>query len=256
MNARLTKSLALQKGPLQTVNAIKLPHRSLTLISSSLRPISTSKPRAPLSKSPSMATALPIRSTFAFPNSYPHLNPVDAYREHISTVLGPIVGQEPAEVYPKLQWTQALEKGDLTLAAPALQIKGTKPQELAAKIGERFHETDLVQKPVINGIHIQFYFKPGPLTTSVLPAILQNKFCYGANHNLGLRDPKDPSKGKKKIIVEFSSPNIAKPFHAGHLRSTIIGGFIAKLYETVGWETYRMNYLGSVTVIWSLYVWR
>lgn len=196
-----------------------------------------------------MATALPIRPTSTFPNSYPHLNPVDAYREHISTVLGPIVGQEPAQVYPKLQWAQALEKGDLTLAAPALQIKGTKPQELAAKIEDQFHETELVQKPVINGIHIQFYFKPLPLTKSVLPAILKDKLSYGANHNLGLRDPKDPSKGRKKIIVEFSSPNIAKPFHAGHLRSTIIGGFIAKLYETIGWETYRMNYLGSVILI-------
>jgi arginyl-tRNA synthetase len=198
-----------------------------------------------------MATALSIRSTATFPNSYPHLNPVDAYREHISTILGPIVGQEPAEVYPKLQWTQALEKGDLTLASPALQIKGTKPQEVAARIGEHFHETELVQKPVVNGIHIQFYFKPLPLTNSVLSAILRNKLSYGANHNLGLRDPKDPSKGRKKIIVEFSSPNIAKPFHAGHLRSTIIGGFIAKLYDTVGWETYRMNYLGLVNVVLS-----
>jgi arginyl-tRNA synthetase len=63
--------------------------------------------------------------------------------------------------------------------------------------------------------------------------------------NVGLRDPSDPSKGKQKIIVEFSSPNIAKPFHAGHLRSTIIGGFIANLYAANGWEVIKMNYLGD-----------
>lgn len=68
---------------------------------------------------------------------------------------------------------------------------------------------------------------------------------FGFNTNLGLRDPSDPSKGKKKMIVEFSSPNIAKPFHAGHLRSTIIGGFLANLYEGSGWEVLRMNYLGD-----------
>jgi arginyl-tRNA synthetase len=47
------------------------------------------------------------------------------------------------------------------------------------------------------------------------------------------------------MIVEFSSPNIAKPFHAGHLRSTIIGGFLANLYEGAGWDVLRMNYLGD-----------
>lgn len=49
----------------------------------------------------------------------------------------------------------------------------------------------------------------------------------------------------KKIIVEFSSPNIAKPFHAGHLRSTIIGAFLANLYQANGWSVMKMNYLGD-----------
>ncbi len=50
---------------------------------------------------------------------------------------------------------------------------------------------------------------------------------------------------KKKVIVEFSSPNIAKPFHFGHLRSTIIGNFISNLYKSFGHDVIRMNYLGD-----------
>ena len=78
----------------------------------------------------------------------------------------------------------------------------------------------------------------------MLPAILKNP-RFGDNPTLGLRDPKDPSKGRKRMVVEFSSPNIAKPFHAGHLRSTIIGGFISNLYASGGWDVVRLNYLGD-----------
>ncbi|EZF33202.1 arginine-tRNA ligase [Trichophyton interdigitale H6] len=83
------------------------------------------------------------------------------------------------------------------------------------------------------------------MTENVIRSILANKDAYGSNPNVGLRDQRDASKGKKKVVVEFSSPNIAKPFHAGHLRSTIIGGFIANLYTILGWEVLKINYLGD-----------
>lgn len=49
----------------------------------------------------------------------------------------------------------------------------------------------------------------------------------------------------KTVIVEFSSPNIAKPFHAGHLRSTIIGNFLKNLHKMLGYNTIAINYLGD-----------
>lgn len=92
---------------------------------------------------------------------------------------------------------------------------------------------------------MQFFFKVDKLGELLIPSILQKQKKFGENKFLGLKDPEDPSKGQKRIIVEFSSPNIAKPFHAGHLRSTIIGGFLSNLYEGAGWEVIRMNYLGD-----------
>lgn len=96
-----------------------------------------------------------------------------------------------------------------------------------------------------NGPFLQFYFKVDKLAQILVPTILNRQKDFGNNPNLGLKDQSDPSKGQKRIIVEFSSPNIAKPFHAGHLRSTIIGGFLSNLYQGAGWDVVRINYLGD-----------
>ena len=53
------------------------------------------------------------------------------------------------------------------------------------------------------------------------------------------------SGADKTVVIEYSSPNIAKSFHVGHLRSTVIGAFLANLYKACGWKVVSMNYLGD-----------
>ncbi|KAF1916023.1 hypothetical protein BDU57DRAFT_538364 [Ampelomyces quisqualis] len=181
------------------------------------------------------------------PNTYPALNPFDIYRSHITELLSQVSGVDKHVIYPTLSWTAKPEHGDLQLAVPALRIK-KKPDEMKAwaqELADKFPESPLVKKPVVTNTALGFFFKPEPLTSLVVPMVLKSGPAYGFNKNLGLRNPLDPASGAKKIIVEFSSPNIAKPFHAGHLRSTIIGGFLANLYEGAGWDVVRMNYLGD-----------
>ena len=177
-------------------------------------------------------------------NAQAHNNPIDLYRHSISESLAPITGKPASEIFERLAWTQTFDKGDLGLPVPSLRIQGKKPGELATDFAAEFPDSDLVGKPVVHGTYLQFYFKPTPLARLIIPSILKNRSKFGTNDTLGLRDVSDPSS-KKTIIVEFSSPNIAKPFHAGHLRSTIIGGFLANLYEAAGWKVIRMNYLGD-----------
>ncbi|KAI1134619.1 arginyl-tRNA synthetase [Hypoxylon sp. FL0543] len=181
-----------------------------------------------------------------YPATYPEINPLDLYRIHVSEVLAPITGVAAEKIQPVIQWTNALDKGDFTLPVPALRIKNQKADVLGAEWAAKFPEDDpLFEKPVANGPFISFFAKGGPLAQSLIPMIRKLGPEYGRNRFLGLKDPKDPSKGRKRIVVEFSSPNIAKPFHAGHLRSTIIGSFLANLYEGAGWDVVRINYLGD-----------
>ncbi|KAI6246658.1 Arginine--tRNA ligase, cytoplasmic [Erysiphe necator] len=180
-----------------------------------------------------------------YPNCFPELNIVDLYRAHLTSILTKVTGVDESIVYPALQWTQTLEKGDLILPIPALRIKGKKPNELASEWIEKFPESTLVHKPSVSGTFLQFFFKVDKLAEILIPTINTKKNLFGLNQSLGLRDQNDPTLGKKRIIIEFSSPNIAKPFHAGHLRSTIIGGFLSNLYEGAGWDVVRVNYLGD-----------
>jgi arginyl-tRNA synthetase len=84
---------------------------------------------------------------------------------------------------------------------------------------------------------LHFYVRTDTLTRVVLDRI------YSSGH----AQQKDVPYGENRLgegktaLIEFSSPNIAKPFHAGHLRSTIIGTFVSNLFEANGWRAIRMN---------------
>jgi len=67
-----------------------------------------------------------------YPGCHPDYNPTDVYRAHLTEILTKVTGVDAAILYPALQWTQTLEKGDLVLPVPALRIKGKKGPELIA----------------------------------------------------------------------------------------------------------------------------
>ncbi|CAI4058938.1 arginine--tRNA ligase SKDI_04G5520 [Saccharomyces kudriavzevii IFO 1802] len=168
-------------------------------------------------------------------DSHPDVNVVDLMRNYISQELNKISGVDPSLIFPALEWTNTMDRGDLLIPVPRLRIKGANPKNLAVEWAERFPCGDFLEKVESNGPFIQFFFNSQFLAKLVIPDILNRKEDYGSCKLVE----------NKKVIIEFSSPNIAKPFHAGHLRSTIIGGFLANLYEKLGWEVIRMNYLGD-----------
>lgn len=88
-------------------------------------------------------------------------------------------------------------------------------------------------------------FHPRILPRIILPYINDRKDSYGLDSGLGLQHSSSSESGQKKLVVEFSSPNIASEFQAKHLRSTILGAHISTLYESMGWNVTKVNYLGD-----------
>lgn len=178
-----------------------------------------------------LSIAAPARAEGSFPDH----NTVDLLRNYITEELSKITGVDASIIFPALEWTNTLERGDLLIPIPRLRIKGSDPKKLAEEWAEKFPLGEYLSKVEGNGPFIQFFFAPKFLFNVVIQDVLTRKTSYGSA----------PIGENKKLIVEFSSPNIAKPFHAGHLRSTIIGGFLSNLYEQLGWNVTRINYLGD-----------
>ena len=88
-------------------------------------------------------------------------------------------------------------------------------------------------------------FTPKTLSQLLLPYIHDREASYGKDLSVGLQDAESHRFGRKKLVVEFSSPNIASEFHTKHLRSTIYGAYVANQYESMGWEVIRFNYWGD-----------
>ncbi|CAI4053252.1 hypothetical protein SUVZ_15G2480 [Saccharomyces uvarum] len=159
--------------------------------------------------------------------------PLDTLREDISIILNSISGIGRSLIVNALESTNSMDGGDLILPLP--KIKVADPVAAAKRWATELSPHGSLGKVCAKGPFLQFFFDQQYLLQSTVPSILLQKEMYG----------RKKSCQQKKVVVEFSSPNIAKPFHAGHLRSTIIGGFISNLYEAMGWSVVRMNYLGD-----------
>lgn len=125
------------------------------------------------------------------------------------------------------------EKGQGNYAFPCFKLAKTlkkAPQIIAEEINKDIKfDNDYIEKTEVVGGYINFFVNRKILAQTVIDEIKNKASEYGKS---------DIGNGKN-IIVEYSSPNIAKPFHIGHLRTTLIGRALYNTYKYLGYNTIR-----------------
>jgi len=173
--------------------------------------------------------------------------PQDAFRLAIADQLSRSIGTPLKDTF--LAVATGGKECDYKVVLPRFRLP-TKVDELQEKVLTEFQPNEYIERVTKQGPAVLYHVNVKTLIPLVLSTVHALTYGDGAatEEDSGKKLPSYGSNysGKGKLcLVEFSSPNIAKPFHAGHLRSTIIGAFLANLYEANGWDVKRLNYLGD-----------
>ncbi len=153
---------------------------------------------------------------------------LDPFASRIRAALADRLDCAPEDVHLERPRQEAL--GQFALPCfPYARAAGGDPATLAAKLAEAFSDPEI--RAVPSGPFLNFQIHPQALAATVLADALRPDFGAAGNG--------------ETVVVEFGSPNIAKPMHVGHLRTTVLGAALARIFSHLGDRVVRINHLGD-----------
>lgn len=167
---------------------------------------------------------------------------LDIKKEISEQIAKTIENVEAKEIYTYIEVPKDTKNGDYSFPCFRLaKILRKAPQEIANQIKEKLEQngatnSELIEKVDIAGGYLNFYVSFKIFTKEVLEQINNEKFGVEAE---------DEKNKEKNIVIDYSAPNIAKPFHIGHLRSTVIGAALYNIYKYLGYNVIGINHLGD-----------
>lgn len=134
-----------------------------------------------------------------------------------------------------LEQPKSSDLGDIAFPAFSLaKVERKAPQAIAADIAEKIDQSAF-EKVVATGPYVNFFLDKSKISDQVIKSVIEAGADYGLQ---------DEGKGQN-ITIDLSSPNIAKPFSVGHLRSTVIGDALSNIFRKMGYNTIKINHLGD-----------
>ena len=158
------------------------------------------------------------------------------FKQIIAKAIAEVVNIDEKELESYIEIPKDANNGDYAFPCFRLAKELKKaPPMIANDIKDKIQiNEEMIEKVEVVGGYLNFYIQQEQMVEEVLKEIdIQEE--YGKS---------EIGKGKN-IVIDYSAPNIAKPFHIGHLRSTVIGGALYNIYEYLGYHTIGVNHLGD-----------
>ncbi len=168
---------------------------------------------------------------------------LDIKKEISEQIAKTIENVEAKEIYTYIEIPKDTKNGDYSFPCFRLaKILKKAPQEIANGIKEKLEQngamnSEILERVDIVGGYLNFYVSSKLFTKEVLEQI-SNNAKFGV-------ETEDEKNKEKNIVIDYSAPNIAKPFHIGHLRSTVIGAALYNIYKYLGYNVIGINHLGD-----------
>lgn len=158
------------------------------------------------------------------------------HKELIASELAKVIeGLDQETILNLLEQPKSSDLGDIAFPAFSLaKIERKAPQAIAADIAEKIDASHF-EKVVATGPYVNFFLDKSQISDQVIKSVIQAGADYGQQ---------EEGQGAN-VTIDLSSPNIAKPFSVGHLRSTVIGDAISNIYKKMGYNTIKINHLGD-----------
>lgn len=161
---------------------------------------------------------------------------IDFKKEIAEIIAKNLDGLTEDEIKSMIEIPQDQSMGDY--AFPCFRLAKTMrkaPNLIAAELAEKLQGEKIFSEVSPVNAYVNMFVSREEMMKSTVSEVLEEKENFGRS-DIG---------GNKKVIVEFSSPNIAKPFHIGHIRSTVIGNSLSKIYDALGYDVFKINHLGD-----------